>query len=57
MSQITRRRFCTALSALLLGVSVSACSGMQPRPFVAGKTTRPPIGCTELRKRDPAGDC
>ncbi len=36
---------------------LAGCSNFKPLPFATGETARPPIGCVELRERDPRGDC
>lgn len=57
---LSRRRFCR----LLVGVATAAalpalggCGNFQPLPFTTGATVSAPHGCSELRKRDPQGDC
>lgn len=54
---LRRRQFCRLLGTVILAAGLSACSGLQPRPFTTGKTVSPPWGCADLQRRDPRGDC
>ena len=59
-SAVTRRQFINGLGIGLLCASLpalTACHNFQPRPFIAGAPIAPPLGCTELRQRNPQGDC
>lgn len=61
MPLTTRRQFVTTLAITMAATAnltaLSACQGIQPRPFTTGRTITPPQGCTELLKRDQQGDC
>lgn len=55
-----RRRFCIGLATVVAAsavLSLTACNNFQPRPFVTGDPVAAPRGCTEMRQRDPRGDC
>lgn len=43
--------------AMILPISLSSCSGFQPKPFVLGNEIGAPFGCKKLLESDPQGDC
>lgn len=57
---LSRRRFCRLVVGVAAAVTLPAlggCSNFQPLPFATGDAVPAPYGCSELRKRDPRGDC
>jgi len=57
-----RRKFlnlCATMTITLNAPLLLGCAqrGTDPQPFKSGKEISPPLGCTELRKTDPRGDC
>lgn len=46
-----------ALLVLAAPTLTTGCTGVQPKPFAAGREVPPPTGCRYLRAENPAGDC
>lgn len=60
MKPVTRRELLKVtgiLAAMVAAPALTACSSVQPSPFIAGKEMAAPLGCEQLRARNHLGDC